>query len=171
MVTEYFPHYLDVILMGASSSDSSNEAVHPVSLVELSTRKIITMALHAARGLQALHEVDGGPIVHADLQPRQLLVDVNGVVKINDLNRCRFMSRDEHGNTCPFKIDKGNGAWRAPEEHLGEYGVSVKIAFWWAEFVYDDVDLLQLEIAWCGCRTFICRWTQMRYAGKSFWRD
>lgn len=110
MITEYFPVYMDEMLLRSSSE--APEAIPD--------REIIRMALEAARGLRALHEVDGGPIVHADLQPRQLLLDDSGTVKINDLNRCRFMGKDTHGNPCPFKITKGNGVWRSPEEYNGE---------------------------------------------------
>ncbi|CAM9532917.1 unnamed protein product [Ectocarpus sp. 12 AP-2014] len=118
MITEYFPYYMDVLLMG---DDSSSE-----DLVELSIGEIIRMALQAARGIQALHEMPGGPVVHADLQPRQLLLDENGVVKVNDLNRCRFMARDSSGEPCPFYISKGNGVWRSPEEYAGE-GLTEKL--------------------------------------------
>ncbi|CAM9251098.1 unnamed protein product [Ectocarpus sp. 4 AP-2014] len=118
MITEYFPYYMDVLLMG---DDSSSE-----ELVELSIGEIIRMALQAARGIQALHEMSGGPVVHADLQPRQLLLDENGIVKVNDLNRCRFMARDSSGEPCPFYISKGNGVWRSPEEYAGE-GLTEKL--------------------------------------------
>eukprot|EP00903_Cladosiphon_okamuranus_P009114 g8707.t1 len=111
MVTEYFPYYLDVLLLGDSAD---------LGLQEIPIREVIRMALDAARGLRAMHELPGGPVVHADLQPRQLLMDENGVVKINDLNRCRFMGRDSVGEPCPFRISKGNGVWRAPEEYAGE---------------------------------------------------
>lgn len=113
MITEYFPYYMDVLLMGEDSSSEEEQ-------VELSMGEIILMALQAARGIQALHEMPGGPVVHADLQPRQLLLDENGVVKVNDLNRCRFMARDASGEPCPFYISKGNGVWRSPEEYAGE---------------------------------------------------
>ncbi|CAM9139951.1 unnamed protein product [Hapterophycus canaliculatus] len=113
MVTEYFSRYMDVLLLG-DSSDSKEE------LREIPIREVIRMALEAARGIQALHEMPGGPVVHADLQPRQLLLDDDGVVKVNDLNRCRFMGKDEDGEPCPFKISKGNGVWRSPEEYAGE---------------------------------------------------
>lgn len=126
MVTEYFPNYLETLLLGVGvSSDSSEDSRESVPLVKISTRRILEMARDAARGLQALHEAEGGPIVHADLQPRQLLLDDQGVVKINDLNRCRFMGTDEDGKPCPFKISKANGVWRSPEEYSDEKGVSV----------------------------------------------
>lgn len=114
MITEYFPRYLDVLLLGDDDSSDPKE--------EIPIREVIRMALEAGRGLQAMHEMPGGPVVHADLQPRQLLMDENRVVKINDLNRCRFMGRDADGEPCPFKISKGNGVWRAPEEYAGEVG-------------------------------------------------
>ena len=117
MVTEYFPNYMDVLLLG--DSDHSGK---PEKLQEIPIERVISMALQAARGLQALHELPGGPVVHADLQPRQLLMDDKGVVKINDLNRCRFMGKDDAGEPCPFKISKGNGVWRSPEEYAGEVG-------------------------------------------------
>lgn len=115
MITEYFPNYMDVLLLGKGEDTSDSPRLEDISI-----REVIRMALEAARGLQALHEAPGGPIVHADLQPRQLLLDENGVVKINDLNRCRFMARDANGEPCPFKISKGNGVWRSPEEYAGE---------------------------------------------------
>lgn len=129
MITEYFPDYLESLLLGVkpdsdSSSASDDSSSEEQALVQLSTRRILEMALDAASGLQAMHEIEGGPIVHTDLQPRQLLLDANGALKINDLNRLRFMGRDELGNPCPFKISKGNGVWRAPEEFHGDDGVS-----------------------------------------------
>lgn len=133
LITEYFPVYLESVILGtkpdSESYKSSESSQKAVGLPELSTRRILEMALDAARGLQAMHEVDGGPIVHADLQPRQLLLDGNGVVKINDLNRCRFMGRDEEGNPCPFRIAKGNGVWRAPEEFHGDDGVRGRVQY------------------------------------------
>lgn len=114
MITEYFPVYMDELLL-----EDPSDKFEP-----LPDREVIRMALDAARGLQALHEAPGGPIVHADLQPRQLLLDDDNMVKVNDLNRCRFMGKDEHGNPCPFKITKGNGVWRSPEE----YGAEVSTA-------------------------------------------
>lgn len=52
----------------------------------------LQMALHAARGLQALHE---NSIVHADLQDQQFLLSTHGAdglprLVLNDFNRCRF---------------------------------------------------------------------------------
>ncbi|CAM9198247.1 unnamed protein product, partial [Choristocarpus tenellus] len=108
MVTEYFPFAMDEVLF---SKDL------PVPF-----RMVVEMALGAARGLAALHGVEGGPVVHADLQPRQLLLNSEGVVKLNDLNRSRFMGRypDRPDKPCPFRIAKANGVWRSPEEYAEE---------------------------------------------------
>ena len=131
MITEYFPVFLDELLLDD----------HSKTRAQISDREVIRMALEAARGLQAIHEIPGGPVVHADLQPRQLLLDENGVVKLNDLNRCRFMGRDADGMPCPFKITKANGVWRSPEEFAGE----VRVGAW----------LLLLLLCLCLC---LCLW-------------
>lgn len=110
MITEYFPVFLDEMLLG--HKDGAPD--------QYPDREVIRMALDAARGLRAIHEIPGGPVVHADLQPRQLLLNEKGVVKLNDLNRCRFMGKDQAGLPCPFKISKANGVWRSPEEFAGE---------------------------------------------------
>lgn len=64
--------------------------------------QVLSMSLDAARGLQALHEVPGGAIVHYDLKPAQLMVGEDGTVKINDFNMCQFTDADAEGKTCPF---------------------------------------------------------------------
>lgn len=89
------------------------------------------MALDAARGLQALHEAPGGPIVHFDLKPQQLLLDTAGTVKVNDLNMCRFMSSAPvTGETCPFSTPHAAQPrrWRAPENMAGEVGVAASFS-------------------------------------------
>ncbi|CAM9181094.1 unnamed protein product [Discosporangium mesarthrocarpum] len=106
MVTDYVPYTLDDLFFQRG--------------LEAPPGMVIAMALDAARGLAALHDAEGGPIVHADLQPRQLMLSEDGVVRVNDLNRCRFMGRDAAGQACPFRIKKSNGVWRSPEEYGGK---------------------------------------------------
>ncbi|CAM9653793.1 unnamed protein product, partial [Ectocarpus fasciculatus] len=81
----------------------------------------VTMSLDAVRGLQALHEVVGGPIVHFNLKPPQILVTGIGHVKLNDFNVAWFMSRGPDGKPCPFNMGyehRGqNSPWRSPEYH------------------------------------------------------
>jgi serine/threonine protein kinase len=78
----------------------------------------LRMALDVAKGVAALHEIEGGPIIHVDLQPRQFLVTHTGQVKINDFNRCRFMGYFEAtGDKCDFYLQGAPGTSRSPEEY------------------------------------------------------
>jgi serine/threonine protein kinase len=89
----------------------------------------LQMALHAARGLQALHE---NSIVHADLQDQQFLLSTHGAdgrpprLVLNDFNRCRFVARRVNGTnnatttTCTFRIPTAPGSSRSPEEYAYE---------------------------------------------------
>jgi serine/threonine protein kinase len=79
----------------------------------------IRWALDMARGVEALHEIPEGPIVHADLQAKQFLVSPEtGTIKINDFNRCRFMAKNNTtGIPCKFRIPSAPGKMRAPEEY------------------------------------------------------
>lgn len=89
-------------------------------------RQRVVWARDVARGVAELHAKG---IVHADLQVKQFLSGPNGMIKINDFNRCRFMARrtqttinatntTEH---CPFHIPTAPGKQRAPEEYKNEY--------------------------------------------------
>jgi serine/threonine protein kinase len=101
----------------------------------------IRLALGVFRGLRDLHEgIDGGgnhsewlPIVHADLQAKQYLVDsLTGEIYLNDFNRCRFLAKvisvesggndtsSSNGGTleaCPLYIPTAPGYARSPEEY------------------------------------------------------
>ncbi|KAL3807969.1 hypothetical protein ACHAXA_010771 [Cyclostephanos tholiformis] len=101
----------------------------------------IRLALGVFRGLVDLHEGVGAsgdniewlPIVHADLQAKQYLVDsLTGKIYLNDFNRCRFLTKlnstvsdgnDAGGprsrtlESCPLYIPTAPGSARAPEEY------------------------------------------------------
>jgi serine/threonine protein kinase len=78
----------------------------------------LRLSLDVARGVAAMHGVRGGPIIHADIQAKQFLVDPNGTVKLNDFNRCRFMAHSNMtGQPCPVRIPTAPGRNRAPEEY------------------------------------------------------
>ena len=103
----------------------------------------IQLALGVFRGLMDLHEGVGYknrdgevmewlPIIHADLQAKQYLVDsTTGQIYLNDFNRCRFVTKkkDRVNNTdvgadattsresCPVYIPTSPGASRSPEEY------------------------------------------------------
>lgn len=99
----------------------------PNSLADVLEKGPITDVMRRRRlareiflGLQALHTIPGGPIVHADLDARQLLVAPNGQLKLNDFNRCRFMAQRKDGEPCRFRIPSAPGKARSPEEYADE---------------------------------------------------
>ena len=117
----------------------------------------IQLALGVFRGLQNLHNGVSGrsstttsnttttewlPIVHADIQAKQYLVDsTTGRIYLNDFNRCRFMTKRDTSmrsssttiindtttgsanysgtsiESCPLYIPTAPGSARAPEEY------------------------------------------------------
>ncbi|CAN0242297.1 unnamed protein product [Ectocarpus sp. 12 AP-2014] len=86
----------------------------------LSIRAVLSMALDATRGLQALHEVG---CVHVDLKPMQLLVDDNLRVMVNDFNSVHVMGiSPTDGAFCPVKAQKRNRLepWPSPENYAGQ---------------------------------------------------
>ncbi|CAM9920393.1 unnamed protein product [Ectocarpus sp. 6 AP-2014] len=107
VVTEAFPLTLSSAMRKRTTALPIGEAV--------------TMSLDAVRGLQALHEAIGGPIVHFDLKPPQILVTDIAQVKLNDFNVAWFMSRGPDGKPCPFNMGiehRGQTSpWRSPEYH------------------------------------------------------
>jgi len=104
----------------------------------------IHLALGVFRGLMDLHEGDGTsetewlPVIHADLQAKQYLVDSDtGKVYLNDFNRCRFIAKKDSQSSaasnvtlatndavdatpiqsCPVYIPTAPGYSRSPEEY------------------------------------------------------
>jgi hypothetical protein len=76
------------------------------------------LALEVMKGLEALHEIKDGPIVHADIQAKQFLFDPVEGVKINDFNRCRILPiNNSTGEICKLKIPSAPGGNRSPEEY------------------------------------------------------
>ncbi|GAX14846.1 hypothetical protein FisN_29Lh055 [Fistulifera solaris] len=109
VLTEFLSKTLDKVAKGLDPS-----------LVKYTRTRLdrLQLALGAARGLAALHEIPGGPIIHVDLGARQFLVGEDGNVKINDFNRCRFMGYYKTTKQpCDFRIQIAPGTDRAPEEY------------------------------------------------------
>jgi serine/threonine protein kinase len=115
--TEFVGETLDEVI-------KDNRTVYPS---RNTPRARLKLALDVAKGIQALHEVDGGPIAHTDIQSEQFLVDKSGRVKLNDFNRCRFVAhRNKTGEVCGFRIPSAPGAFRSPEEYE-DSGLSEKL--------------------------------------------
>eukprot|EP00903_Cladosiphon_okamuranus_P005887 g5822.t1 len=81
-VSEYYDTHLDDLVLSLGAKP-------------LEIHSVVSLALDAARGLQALHEAPGGPIVHYDIKPEQMMLDKHGRIKINDLNTCQFADADK----------------------------------------------------------------------------
>jgi hypothetical protein len=105
MLTEYIPVTLSDLIFRPTPVSEEDQ---------------INLALEVFRGLQALHDVPGGPIVHADIDAKQFLVQKH-YIKLNDFNRCRFMARhNATDDPCTFQIPTSPGRMRAPEEYLDQ---------------------------------------------------
>lgn len=84
-----------------------------------STERLV-VAFQVATGIADAHnsERNGIPaIAHADITTSQF-VNVNGVYKLNDFNRCRFIAvHDGNQHPCLFLVGNNPGTFRAPEEY------------------------------------------------------
>jgi hypothetical protein len=72
-------------------------------------------------GLASFHNMDEegkASVAHTDISPSQW-IKVNGVYKLNDFNRGRFLKYStSNGTVCPFYNLNNWGTNRAPEEYL-----------------------------------------------------
>ena len=111
VLTEFIETPLDELIEGSKTSPG-------ISMD--SPRDRIRLARDMASGLAALHDIPGGPILHADVTARQFLVSPSGTLKVNDFNRCRFMANNTlTGGNCPVRIPSAPGKARSPEEYSG----------------------------------------------------
>eukprot|EP01064_Diplonema_japonicum_P028684 TRINITY_DN4463_c3_g1_i1.p1 TRINITY_DN4463_c3_g1~~TRINITY_DN4463_c3_g1_i1.p1 ORF type:complete len:802 (+),score=138.11 TRINITY_DN4463_c3_g1_i1:139-2544(+) len=106
--------------------------------------RVITVIAHQILlGLTDLHSLKYGVlegVVHKDIKPGNILINMNGKVKIADFGCCSFMNSTGSVPNTPFNV--GTQAYMAPERHAnGEYCASADI---WAL----GVSLLELA---CGC--------------------
>jgi hypothetical protein len=78
-------------------------------------------ATQAAIGLATVHNIDRegeASVAHTDISPAQY-VNVNGVYKLNDFNRARFIAYSP-SESCAFLIGSNPGKNRSPEEYAYE---------------------------------------------------
>jgi hypothetical protein len=114
VLTEFVGADLEEIILKVSQSSNDN-ALFPT---RATPEGRLRLALDVARGISAIHSVQGIPIIHADIQTKQFLVDGHGRVKLNDFNRCRFIPhRNTTGEPCEVRIPTAPGATRSPEEY------------------------------------------------------
>jgi len=118
---------------------------------DLTLDHVLSINIMCAMGLEAIHNLPGGPFVHNDLQPRQYLVTDDGRVLLNDLNRGKFLGRHEKtGERCGFCGSKAKGRWRAPEE-LSRGLLTHKLDIFslgdviWASYAWGEDPFAELE--------------------------
>ena len=80
----------------------------------------LCIAAQAAMGVAAIHNVDKegqASIAHTDIAPGQF-IRINGMYKLNDFNRARFIQWSPYQNlTCGYYVGKNPGKNRSPEEY------------------------------------------------------
>ena len=83
----------------------------------------LDVATQIAEGIAAAHSVDGSEyatIAHTDITANQFIL-IDGVYKLNDFNRCRFIRWNTKTNEpCPYNVGNNPGKLRAPEEYAYE---------------------------------------------------
>jgi len=88
---------------------------------KLSPKTRLKYAMEVASGLADVHDIDGegmSSVAHGDLKGGQYLF-LNGVIKLGDFNRGRFLRRNSTApdTACPYTIGKNDAAFRSPEEY------------------------------------------------------
>jgi serine/threonine protein kinase len=93
------------------------------------TSSFTFLATQASMALASVHNVDkeGRPsIAHTDISTGQF-IKANGIYKLNDFNRARFIHYSRStGKACPFYVGMNAGSNRSPEEYAYE-GESEKV--------------------------------------------
>ncbi|MEU8521919.1 serine/threonine-protein kinase [Streptomyces sp. NBC_01216] len=82
----------------------------------LPPERVAVVAAHAAAGLAAAHRQG---VVHRDIKPGNLLLDVDGTVKLADFGIARFVDDPSAALTTTGQI-VGTGLYLAPERALGQ---------------------------------------------------
>jgi len=88
---------------------------------KLSMYERVKIAAQVAYGIADMHDADKNnipSIVHTDITPSQF-ISIGGVYKLNDFNRCRFLSWNrEERKPCSYRVVRNPGTFRSPEEYL-----------------------------------------------------
>ncbi len=79
----------------------------------------LTLAAGAAAGLAHAHGIDGGPVVHRDVSPESLLVDVDGVPRVCDFGMAT--ASDRLGAPTETGTLRGRAGYAAPERLEGAH--------------------------------------------------
>ena len=83
----------------------------------------LKIAVHVAMAIADLHNFDEegqSSIAHTDITPSQFIM-IDGIFKLNDFNRCRFIRWNEFKDQpCGYHVGRNPGKFRSPEEYRHE---------------------------------------------------
>ena len=109
------------------------EYVEGDSLQELVQKNGTCSFLNAAEYIRqsalGLHHAHESGMVHRDVKPGNLLVDLNGTVKVLDLGLARFFTGEEEGESLTVAHDEkvlGTADYLAPEQALDSHTVDAR---------------------------------------------
>jgi len=109
------------------------EYVEGDSLQELVQKNGTCSFLNAAEYIRqsalGLHHAHEAGMVHRDVKPGNLLVDLNGTVKVLDLGLARFFTGEEEGESLTVAHDEkvlGTADYLAPEQALDSHTVDAR---------------------------------------------
>lgn len=103
----------------ADGGDIERIIWHPPKGRQLVPQERLVVAYQVAAAIADVHGFAGEipAIVHTDITPSQF-VFTDGVYKLNDFNRARFVTWDAKRNTtCGFHVGNNPGTFRSPEEY------------------------------------------------------
>jgi len=90
-----------------------------VSFLALNLMQRIDIAIDVACALDYLHHQCGRPIIHCDLKPSNVLLDVDMVAHVGDFGLARFRAELATPSTSSSTAIKGTIGYAAPEYGLG----------------------------------------------------
>ncbi|CAI0443948.1 unnamed protein product [Linum tenue] len=106
-------------------SGSLEEWLHPERRAELSLLQRLNIAIDVGIALDYLHNESGVPVVHCDLKPSNILLDVNMVGHIGDFGLAKFLPQVElnaptnHTTNSSSIAVRGTVGYSAPEYGMG----------------------------------------------------
>merc|ERR1712151_267848 len=87
---------------------------------EVTTETLLKVAIQVARGIGDVNYVVNltvPAIAHADISTGQFIY-IDGIFRINDFNRCRFLRWDrKHDHACGYYVGNNPKKFRSPEEY------------------------------------------------------
>jgi serine/threonine-protein kinase len=107
-----------LVLEWVDGLDLSRQLRSYQGLAELAPWPLIAaLTIEVLRGLAAAHERPEGQVIHRDINPQNILIGLNGVVKLTDFGLSWAMDRRRITNP---DIVKGKLSYLAPELTLGD---------------------------------------------------